>query len=235
MNEKKTIEIYLLFSNNRCMHDNWFNLLDYPTQHQQLQAQHPRNPPGTPKKAADCKKKYPKLLVGGYTGKEPLRTVLWKHSNKLGELGADEFANIISLERVTKEEFEYRFREYVEYYSIYYSCINDPYFGPQENPRLKHESLKVGKLESQRRYREKNREKLREAAKKYYIPRPIQRVVPSDELLGGDNNNLLVDDAGIKDSHLGDQRLVEEQYHEHEHERGLQLLDPGVVEPGYPV
>jgi len=187
--DKKLIEIYLLFSNNRYMHDLGFKLIDYATQHQQLQAQHPRNPPPTPKKAEDCKKKYSKLLVGSYTGKDSLRTVLWKHSNKLGELGPDEFANIISLERVTKDSFDYRFKYYVEYYSIYYSCMNDPYFGPEENPRLKPECLKVGKLESQRRYREKNREKLREAAKKYYIPRTIKAVVPSDELLVNNNNN----------------------------------------------
>ena len=220
----KTIEIYLLFSNNRYVHDNGFKLMDYPTQHQQLQAQHPQNPPTTPKKADDCKKKYPKLLVGSYTGKESLRTVLGTHSNKLGELGPDEFVNIVSLERVTKEEFDSRFKYYVTYYSIYYTTLNDPYFGPCENPRLKPESLKVGKLESQRRYREKNREKLREAAKKYYIPRTIKSVVPSDELLGGTNSTnstcrLLVDDPGVKDLELGDQRVVEEQYHEDEHER----------------
>jgi hypothetical protein len=187
--EDKLIEIYLLFSNNRYMHDNGFRLIDYPTQHQQLQAQHPRNPPTTPKKADDCKNKYSKLLVGSYSGKESLRTVLWKHSNKLGELGPDEFANIISLEKVTKKDFDSRYEYYVKYYSIYYSCINPPFFGPCENPRLKPESLKVGKLESQRRYREKNREKLREAAKKYYIPRTIKAIVPSDELLGNDNPN----------------------------------------------
>lgn len=218
--DNKLIEIYLLFSNNRYVQDNGFKLLDYPTQFQQLQAQHPRNPPTTPKKADDCKKKYPKLLVGSYTGKDSLKNVLWRLKDKLGELGPDEFANIISLERVTKKEFESQFKHYVQYYSIYYSCINDPYFGPQENPRLKPECLKVGKLESQRRYREKNREKLREAAKKYYIPRTIKAVVPSDELLGGGNdNNLLVDDSRVKDLELGDQRVVEEQYDEHEHER----------------
>jgi hypothetical protein len=192
--DDKVIEIYLLFSNNRYVHDNGFRLADYPTQFQQLQAQHPRNPPTTPKKADDCKKKYSKLLVGSYSGKDLLKNVLWRLKDKLGELGPDEFANVVSLEKVTKKDFDSRYEYYVKYYSIYYSCINPPFFGPCENPRLKPESLKVGKLESQRRYREKNREKLREAAKKYYIPRTIKAIVPSDELLGNDNQNTQNDD-----------------------------------------
>lgn len=42
--------------------------------------------------------------------------------------------------------------------------------------------------------------------------------------------HLLLNDPGIKDLQLGDQRVVEEQDNEHEHERGFQLLHPGMVQ-----